>query len=106
MILPRRTDDTSKHAGLIQSAAHVGFGGTRAAGAPGTIRVHVDPDKRQGHNRCYSIAPELFDIDDIGMSSEHGDGIVPPDLEEKARRGAANCPEYAITITEIASEQA
>lgn len=73
---------------------------------PSTMRVHVDPDKCQGHNRCYSIAPELFDIDDLGMSSEHGDGTVPTELEEKARRAAANCPEYAITITEIAAKPA
>lgn len=72
----------------------------------GALRVHVDPDKCQGHNRCYSLAPELFDIDDLGMSSEHGDGTVPPGLEDQARRAVANCPEYAITITEIAAEQA
>lgn len=65
-----------------------------------TLRVHVDPDKCQGHNRCYSLAPELFDVDDLGLASERGDGVVPPDLADKARRAVANCPEYAITITE------
>jgi ferredoxin len=59
----------------------------------------VDEDKCQGHNRCYSLAPELFDIDDLGASHERGDGVVPPALEEKARRAVANCPEYAITIS-------
>ena len=29
-----------------------------------------------------------------------GDGTVAPELEEKARLAVANCPEYAITITE------
>jgi ferredoxin len=61
----------------------------------------VDEDKCQGHNRCYSLAPELFDIDDLGTSHERGDGMVPPDLEEKARRAVANCPEYAISISEL-----
>jgi ferredoxin len=61
----------------------------------------VDPNKCQGHNRCYSLAPELFDVDDLGMASEKGDGIVPPELANEARRAAANCPEYAISITEI-----
>lgn len=65
------------------------------------FRVHVDPDKCQGHNRCYSLAPELFDVDDYGIASEIGDGLVPPELEEKARRAVANCPEYAITISEV-----
>lgn len=67
---------------------------------PPTLRVHVDPDKCQGHNRCYSLAPELFDVDDLGMSAEKGDGTVPPALVEKARRAVANCPEYAISISE------
>lgn len=64
------------------------------------LRVHVDREKCQGHNRCYSLAPELFDVDDYGVASEVGDGAVPPDLEEKARRAVANCPEYAITVVE------
>ena len=68
------------------------------------IRVSVDPEKCQGHNRCYSLAPELFDVDDYGMASAIGDGLVPPGLEDKARRAAANCPEYAITITEVTAE--
>jgi ferredoxin len=64
------------------------------------MRVHVDRDKCQGHNRCYAEAPELFDIDDFGYSSEVNDGVVPEGLEEKARLAVANCPEYAISIAE------
>ena len=67
---------------------------------PRRWRVHVDREKCQGHNRCYSLAPELFDVDDLGESFEKGDGTVPPELEEKARRAVANCPEFAITMTE------
>ncbi len=66
-----------------------------------SYRVHVDPDKCQGHNRCYAIAPELFDVDDLGRSAERGDGLVPPELLDKARRAEANCPEYAISLTEV-----
>ena len=66
-----------------------------------TYRVHVDPEKCQGHNRCYSIAPELFDIDDLGMSSEKGNGTVSPELIDKARKAVANCPEYAISLDEV-----
>ena len=65
------------------------------------LRVHVDQDKCQGHNRCYSLAPELFDVDDYGIASAIGDGVVPSDKEDKARRAVANCPEYAITISEV-----
>jgi ferredoxin len=68
---------------------------------PLSLRVHVDRDKCQGHNRCYALAPELFDIDDFGFSSERDDGIVPGDLVDKARLAVANCPEYAISMSEI-----
>lgn len=64
------------------------------------MRVHVDSTKCQGHNRCYAIAPELFDVDDYGMATALNDGIVLAELEAKARLAAANCPEYAITITD------
>jgi ferredoxin len=64
------------------------------------MRVHVDREKCQGHNRCYALAPELFDIDEYGYSSELNDGVVPESLEEKARLAVANCPEYAISISE------
>ena len=40
------------------------------------MRVHVDGDKCQGHNRCYAIAPELFDVDDLGYAHELNDGVV------------------------------
>jgi ferredoxin len=64
--------------------------------------VHVDESRCQGHGRCYSLAPELFAADDIGNSSEVGDGTVPPELERVARLAVANCPERAITIEEPA----
>ncbi len=64
-----------------------------------TFRVHVDPGKCQGHNRCYSIAPDLFELDDLGMSSVAGGGEVPADRVEAARRAEANCPEHAVSLT-------
>ena len=60
------------------------------------MRIRVDPDKCQGHARCYGLAPELFEVDDYGQSSVVGDGTVPTDLEDKARLAIANCPEFAI----------
>jgi ferredoxin len=66
-----------------------------------TFRVHVDPDKCQGHNRCYSVSPDLFDVDDLGMSSEVGDGLVPAELVGHARLAVDNCPEHAISLTEV-----
>ncbi|MFP3900712.1 MAG: ferredoxin [Acidimicrobiia bacterium] len=62
------------------------------------MKVHVDRSLCQGHGRCYSLAPDLFEPDDLGNSSEIGDGTVPPGQEDAARRAVANCPEYAITL--------
>ena len=64
------------------------------------MRVHVDAETCQGHNRCYALAPELFELDDYGTSHEIGDGTVPPELEARARLAVANCPEFAISIIE------
>ena len=62
------------------------------------MRVHVDSTKCQGHNRCYALAPEIFDVDDYGTAIALNDGVVPAGLEDKARLAMANCPEFAITI--------
>ena len=66
----------------------------------GKLKIHVDQDKCQGHARCKSLAPELFDLDGFGNAHEIGDGSVPPGLEEKAWLAKANCPEIAIDIIE------
>jgi ferredoxin len=59
------------------------------------MRIRVDPDKCQGHARCYGLAPELFAVDDYGQASVIVD-VVPAGLEDKAELAIANCPEYAI----------
>jgi ferredoxin len=62
------------------------------------MRVNLDTEKCQGHNRCYALAPELFDVDDYGTAVLLIDGDIPAELQEKARLAVANCPEYAITL--------
>jgi ferredoxin len=67
--------------------------------AQARFKVHVEAAKCQGHNRCHSIAPELFEIDAYGNAKAQGDGSVPPHLEEKARLALKNCPEHAVRLT-------
>jgi ferredoxin len=64
------------------------------------MKVKVDSEKCQGHNRCYALAPGLFKVDDYGYASARGDGTVPKDLEEKAKLAIENCPERAIFVVE------
>ena len=64
------------------------------------MKIKYDRSACQGHNRCYMLAPELFDTDDEGYAILLVDGDVPAELEEKARLAADNCPEFAIEIEE------
>jgi ferredoxin len=64
------------------------------------VKVEVDAGKCQGHNRCYAMVPDVFQVDDFGQASVRGNGEVPEALTGKVRLAAANCPEHAITIVE------
>ncbi|KQH76976.1 cytochrome [Mycobacterium gordonae] len=61
-------------------------------------RVSVDADRCVGHGRCYSLAPQIYDSDDVGHSVVQVED-VSGDLEEQAQIGAQNCPEEAITLS-------
>ena len=63
------------------------------------LKVRVDRARCQGHARCNALAPELFDLDDLGNAREIGDGRVPAGLEDKAWLARANCPELAIEVS-------
>jgi ferredoxin len=64
------------------------------------VRVRIDPERCQGHGRCYDLAPRLFGEDDEGYGTVLGDGTVPPGQANDARLAAANCPEHAIDLLE------
>ena len=64
------------------------------------MKIHVDSDKCEGHSRCYALAPDLVDVDDLGNAFELNDGVVPADMEEKAHLIIDNCPEFAIAVIE------
>ena len=62
------------------------------------MRIRIDAERCQGHNRCYAIAPELVDVDDYGTAHPVHEGDLPPELNERAALIVDNCPEYAIEI--------
>lgn len=64
------------------------------------MRVRVDGERCQGHNRCCAVAPELFETDELGNARVKGDGTVPAALEAKAKLAVANCPEHAVRLTQ------
>src|SRR3954454_12983096 len=65
-----------------------------------TLKVKVDRERCQGHARCAALAPEMFELDELGNAREKGNGSVPEALVEKAWLAKANCPEEAIDIEE------
>ena len=67
------------------------------------MKAVVDLTKCSGHARCYATDPELFQIDDLGYALRP-EFDVPAGAEDKAREGAASCPERAITL-HIATEE-
>lgn len=62
------------------------------------MKIHLDTAKCQGHGRCYSLAPELFDCDDLGTAVVTVTGELDDDQLKKATLAAGNCPEFAIVI--------
>lgn len=62
------------------------------------MRIHIDDTRCQGHGRCYALAPELVEPDEIGNGRAIGDGAVPTELEDRARKAEANCPERAVIL--------
>jgi len=64
------------------------------------MRLILDPEICQGHARCFSDYPHLFDGDDIGHGQLKVIGEVPTELIDDARRAAQGCPERAISLSE------
>jgi ferredoxin len=62
------------------------------------VKVHVDPERCQGHTLCAMIAPEMFRLDDVDGHSSAIDGEIPADQEAKVAEAIRSCPEQAISI--------
>ena len=61
------------------------------------MKVTVDPDRCQGHARCWEICPEVFSLNEEGHA-EVPVPEVPAGLEAQVEKAVANCPERAITV--------
>lgn len=61
------------------------------------MKATVDPDRCQGHARCWEICPEVFALDEEGHATV-AVAVVPLGSEDKARQAVINCPERAIAV--------
>ena len=61
------------------------------------MKACVDKDTCIGCDLCQAICPEVFQLNDEGISEVIVDEI-PEDLIESAKEAEAQCPTAAITI--------
>jgi len=64
------------------------------------MKVKVDSEKCQGHNRCYAMAPGMFKVDELGYATPRGDGTITPETLALAKKAVDNCPERAIEVVD------
>jgi ferredoxin len=62
------------------------------------MKIHVNPDKCQGHTLCAMRAPKLFELSDIDGHSSVIVDEVPVDQETDAMEAVHSCPEQAIAV--------
>jgi ferredoxin len=60
--------------------------------------VEVDADRCVGHGRCYTLAPKVFDADDVGHALVLVEEVAG-ELEIQGADAVRNCPEGAITLS-------
>jgi ferredoxin len=64
-----------------------------------SLRVMIDPERCQGHGRCYDVCPDVFVPDAEGFATVVDVDIVDgSELAALARRAQESCPERAIAI--------
>ncbi len=64
------------------------------------MKVRVNPERCQGHGRCYDLADGLFGEDEEGYGRVLGDSTLAPGKEHQARLAVLNCPEHAVELQE------
>lgn len=87
--MPREAKDQGS--GQASSALPLGSGAQ--------LLVRIDGDRCVGHGRCYSLAPVLFESDEVGKGVLKGQPANRQE-EEAAVEAARNCPEGAISLAE------
>ena len=71
------------------------------------MRVKVDYDLCEANAVCMDVSPELFKVDDDDSfhhvsagAKDDVSGVIPKNLEGKAREAVRLCPRQALSIIE------
>ena len=65
------------------------------------MKLSIDLDRCQGHGRCYSTEPDIFEpIDDIGHAGVVDENLPvrSPSMMQRLALVVAGCPERAISL--------
>jgi ferredoxin len=68
------------------------------------MRIRIDEEECAGYGICEELAPELFEVDELGVAVLKLDGELPPEAEGRARQAIAECPMRAIIEQGVESE--
>lgn len=63
------------------------------------MKIMIDRNRCNGCAACEATAPEVFRLDDEGISTIQCEE-VPPDLAELVRQAVEECPEEALSIVQ------
>ncbi len=61
------------------------------------MKLIIDPIACEANGVCTGIIPEVLDLDDDDLLHLRL-VIVPPELEDKARRAVRQCPRQALSL--------
>ena len=63
------------------------------------MHIKVKKASCQGNGRCHEVAPEVYELDDLGYNVGGEFDVDDEKFGEAAFKGAAVCPEKAILVT-------
>ena len=61
------------------------------------MKIRIDKARCVGNARCAAVSEQLFPLDEDGYIAV-AEVVVPPGMEELARKGARACPEKIIIV--------
>lgn len=63
------------------------------------MHIKVKKAQCQGNGRCFEVAPEVYELDDLGYNVGGEFDVDDEHFGEAAFKGASVCPEKAILVT-------